>query len=91
VSCTACELSKADPSNDRHWDPTGKCKGCIARALASTGAHVESQELQAITPKYRSELEIFFGESWKLGHERVKEWADRITSVARQRAAGAKP
>lgn len=84
MSCRACRDAERDPMRD---DFIAHCRGCEARALASVGAHVESQEIGAMTPHYRSTLERFFGDDWKQGHELVKAWADRITAAnARQKA-----
>ncbi len=54
----------------------------MARALAATGAHIESAELKAMTPRYRGALETLFGAQWQRADERVREWGNRITSAA---------
>ena len=78
--CDACEASQADPIHNNQW--TAGCEGCYARALAATGAHLESQERQTITPEYRKTLKIMFGARWHEGHERVSEWAKLIRMAA---------
>jgi hypothetical protein len=81
MTCTACERSKADPINDRHW--TAHCLGCKARALAAIGIHSDAVEIGQISPAYRGTLERLFGEQWRLGHAKVSEWHSRIRDAAR--------
>jgi hypothetical protein len=51
----------------------------MARALAATGAHLESAALGQIQMPYRIALEKLFGFSnWESGHAQVKEWASLI-------------
>jgi hypothetical protein len=80
MTCTACERSKADPTNDRHW--TEHCLGCKARALAAIGVHSDQVEADLLTPAYRGTLERLFGDQWRLGHAKVSEWHRRIRKAA---------
>jgi len=80
VTCTACERSKADPINDRHW--TAHCLSCKARALAAIGIHSDAVEIGQISPAYRGTLERLFGDQWRLGHAKVSEWHSRIRAAA---------
>lgn len=81
MTCKHCR--DAEEQDDPTRDPfTAHCRSCKARALASIGAHVESQEMGAITPHYRSVLERIFGDDWKQGHELVRTWGRRITAAA---------
>lgn len=57
---------------------TPGCESCMARALAVTGAHFESQQAGRMTEQYRTALEKCFGDGWKAGHEAVKEWGARM-------------
>ena len=85
MSCHACATSKADPMNDRHW--RNGCGGCKARALAATGAHIESSSIGAMTPQYRQVLEKMFGDQWERGAADVAEWAALIEAAARRARA----
>lgn len=82
MTCKACTDAEREPTRDEF---RRGCRSCEARALASIGAHVESLELRCITPQYRATLEALFGETWKEGHELVKQWAQKITSAAARR------
>lgn len=89
MSCKACELAESDPRKDMLHKG---CMSCEARALASIGAHVESTEAGAMTPRYRSVLERLFGDDWKKGHELVRKWAKRIAEIsAHERAKSKEP
>lgn len=87
MSCKACELAERDPRKDMLHKG---CMSCEARALASIGAHVESAEAGAITPRFRAVLERLFGEDWKQGHELVRKWAKRIAEISAQERAQAR-
>ena len=86
MTCKDCRDAESNPVRDGF---TARCRGCEARALASIGAHIESQELGSMTPHYRATLERVFGADWKQGAEQVKAWAQRITEAAARRKAGA--
>lgn len=69
--------------------PNYDCMGCRARAFAQIGAYVDDvmgESVQSI--HYRSALERLFGERWRLGHERVKEWNSRIRAASARTEAG---
>ena len=57
------------------------CESCSARALAVTGAHIESKAAGRVTPRYVEMLKGTFGERWKEGAEQVKQWAARIAAT----------
>lgn len=76
MGCPACAAAESTPNRDGFEQD---CCGCKARALAATGAHLESAERGGITPQYREALEKLFGaDAWREGHELVKGWAIKI-------------
>ncbi len=75
MTCPSCDAAQAQP---RAAQFTPGCDSCMARALAVTGAHSESQQAGHLTEQYRTALEKCFGEAWQRGHESVKEWAKRM-------------
>ena len=81
MACPSCTAAERTPNKDGFEDD---CRSCKARALAATGAHLESEERKGITPAYRQALEKMFGaESWRDGHELVKGWAKRMKGARR--------
>lgn len=86
MTCKDCRDAESNPVRDGF---TARCRGCEARALASIGAHIESQELGSMTPHYRATLERVFGSEWKHGAELVKQWAGRIAQASAARKARA--
>lgn len=78
MSCTECDRAKADPRRDCF---TPRCEGCMGRALAAIGEHAAEALADEFTPAYRQTLERLFGDHWKLGHLKVKEWTRRIASA----------
>jgi hypothetical protein len=78
--CTACTKAMTAPRIDL-W--AANCESCSARALAVTGAHVESKAAGRVTPRYVEVLKGIFGERWKEGAELVKQWAVRATAAQR--------
>ena len=76
MGCPACAAAESTPNRDGFEQD---CRGCKARALAATGAHIESAERGGITPAYRVALEKLFGaDAWRDGHELVKGWARKL-------------
>lgn len=76
MMCPACAAAQSTPNRDGFEQD---CISCKARALAVTGAHLESAERGGITPQYRASLEMMFGaDKWREGHEMVKGWATKI-------------
>jgi len=86
MSCRACTDALADPRRD---DYAARCDGCLARALAAIGGHIESVEAGAVTPQYRRALEKLFGDRWRAGDAEVRVWGDRITAARRRAEAAA--
>jgi hypothetical protein len=83
MACRACVAAERTPNKDGFEQD---CRGCKARALAATGAHVESAERGGITPQYRAALEKLFGaEAWREGHEMVKAWASKLRAAKGRR------
>ncbi len=69
TSCPSCFAAEATPTSDRY---SANCTGCMARALAATGAHLLPRE------QYREAVRKVFGEKAQEGHEGVREWAQRL-------------
>ena len=86
MSCRYCTEAKSNPTRDGF---AKGCRSCEARALASIGAHIESQDLGVITPHYRATLERVFGAEWKQGGELVKTWGQCITAASTRTKARA--
>lgn len=64
----------------------------MGRALAAIGAHAADALADEFTPAYRTTLERLFGERWRQGHSKVKDWTQRIAAAtASARAAEIKP
>lgn len=87
MSCRACTAAERHPRSDVL---ASGCMSCEARALASIGSHIESVEINVITPQYRSTLERVFGDRWRQGHELVKTWGQRISEATAREKARAK-
>ena len=75
MTCPACTEALRKP---RVNDFTLGCHSCKARALACTGAHLESSVAGKLTLSYRGVLEALFGEGWRAGGDEVKVWAARM-------------
>lgn len=75
MTCPSCDQAMQQPKSAQF---TPGCESCMARALAVTGAHSESQQSGRMTEQYRTALKKCFGEDWQRGHESVKEWAGRM-------------
>jgi hypothetical protein len=82
IGCPACAAAESTPNRD---GLERDCRGCTARALAATGAHLESEQRGGITPQYRAALEKLFGAGWREGHELVKGWACKLRKGRRVR------
>ena len=87
MTCRACTAAEKDPARD---DYIARCDGCLARALAAIGGHIESAQAGAVTPQYRRALEKLFGDRWRAMDAEVRAWGDRITSARRRAAAASK-
>ena len=58
---------------------TPGCESCMARALAVTGAHFESQQAGHMTEQYRTaSRKMLHAMAGRRGMEAVKEWAPRM-------------
>lgn len=75
MTCQPCADAEAQPNAATFGQG---CHSCMARALAGTGAHLESQATGSMTEQYRTALDKCFGEDWKRGHEMVKEWGAKV-------------
>ena len=75
MTCDACTAAESQPNAATFGQG---CTSCLARALAVTGAHLESQQAGAMTEQYRTALAKCFGEAWKEGHEMVKGWGAKV-------------
>lgn len=77
--CDACASAETQPDRDEF---RRDCRSCVARALAATGAHIESAAKGGITQQYRGALGKLFGaDKWREGHELVKVWASKIRAA----------
>jgi hypothetical protein len=84
MTCTLCERAKANPRRD---GGTPGCDGCKGRALAALGGHAAEALADEFTPAYRNTLERLFGDRWKQGHAKVKDWTQRISAATAQAKA----
>ena len=75
--CFACAIAKVNPRAARF---DAGCSECSARALAGDPRFHAATQSNTITPAYRAALQAVFGAGWKEGHERIKEWAKKMTS-----------
>jgi hypothetical protein len=80
MTCPSCERAENDPRCDEF---TAGCVSCKARALAATGAHLESAEAKQMTLHYASVLKSMFGDGWKEGNTLVKAWAAKMDQLKR--------
>lgn len=78
MTCWGC----TDWQNGGHGYTAG-CPECAARALATSPGYFEAAQANAITPRYRAALQQTYGADWRAGHERVREWAERINKERR--------
>lgn len=79
MTCKSCEVALLAPRID---GGTPGCDGCLARALAATGAHEESARVERITDGYKAALVSLFGIEWAAGHAQVKTWGARMRHAA---------
>lgn len=84
MNCAACKAAEREPRADYF---RAGCSSCEARALAVTGAHLESLKANSLTPQYRQALITLFGDQWREGHEEVKRWAMQIERTIRNKRA----
>lgn len=75
TDCPACAEAQRNPLTGMYQ---AGCKECSARALASSPSHFLAAQAGKILPTYRDALRAVFGDEWKAGHARVKEWAGRL-------------
>lgn len=75
MTCEACTTAQANPFSGLY---RAGCPECKARALAQSPQFFDAVAAEAITPNYRSALELSFGAEWKEGHARVKAWAEKL-------------
>lgn len=74
-NCTAAQTIK-------HWAIYhSACHGCKVRALAGSPAFFEAIQANALTPRYRSELQANFGQHWRNAHEQVKAELKRMKEM----------
>ncbi len=78
MTCTDCQ----EAQTDKHWPIfQADCRGCKVRALAGGPAYHTAMAANALTPNYRSALQLAFGEDWKSGHEEVKAEYERLKAT----------
>lgn len=51
-----------------------KCLGCAAREIEDSPEFWAAQAAGTTTPEYQARLRKHWGDNWKEGHARVKEW-----------------
>lgn len=78
MTCPYCESAKTI----KHYALfQADCHGCKVRALAGSPTFFESIQANALTPRYRSELQANFGEHWRAAHEQVKAEMKRMKEM----------
>ena len=78
TTCTDCLAADGNPL----WGGFhGPCDACTSRALAHGPIYFAAAQADALIPAYRSALQVAFGKDWQAGHERVKAWAQRISTA----------
>lgn len=78
MTCTNCEQARTT----KHWAVfQADCHGCKVRALAGSTAFFEAIQANALTPRYRSELQANFGQHWRNAHEQVKAELKRMKEM----------
>jgi len=75
MTCADCQAAQANP---HHATFAGSCDDCAARMLAHSHEAREARSLGQVTPSYRRALGNAFGSAWREGHERVRQWAQRL-------------
>lgn len=75
MSCADCTAAQTAPLRDGF---TRGCVECLARVLAATGAHLESEAAGKRTEAYTDALKTLFGDKADAGHQAVKQWAKAI-------------
>lgn len=83
--CQQCADAMTDPRSEQF---SAGCEGCTARALAATGAHLESKRAGRMTAVYRGALDKLFGARAADGHKAVIGWANRIAAWDLAKARG---
>lgn len=78
MTCQACAIAKVNPLTGRY---DSGCDECFVRSLASSLHFHYATQANAITPDYRDALRGQFGDEWRVGHDRVKAWADKINQA----------
>lgn len=80
MSCADCTTAEANPRSARY---TRDCDECRARAFANSPEYFDSARAEAMTPAYRSALQLTFGANWKHAHTRVRFHSDRIHAAGK--------
>jgi hypothetical protein len=76
-----CEDCTAAMSNPRWGGYHASCSECSARALARSPDSFKSMADGVMTVGYKKALRDVFGDDWRDGHKRVREWAARIDAA----------
>jgi hypothetical protein len=78
MNCDNCKQAQAV----KHWAMfQADCHGCKVRAVAVSPAFFEAIQANALTTRYRSELQANFGQHWRNAHEQVKAEFKRMKEM----------
>lgn len=75
IECWGCSHAAKDP---RTHSFTAGCFECDARAVANCQEFNQATSKLVITTAYKQLLCAIFGDKWLQGHNRAKEWAQKI-------------
>lgn len=88
MTCPDCQKAQTI----KHWGGYhANCHGCKVRSLACGPAYFTAMQANAMTPGYRSALQVMFGENWKQAHEEVKAEHQRLQGMQQAIDGGVLP
>lgn len=76
-----CEGCTAAESNPLSGLVLAHCNECAARSIAKSHPYWVAMRADAMTPDYRSALQLIFGADWQNGHTMARAWADKLAGV----------
>lgn len=85
MSCESCAAADSNPHTGRYQ---AGCVECQSRALAISPAFFDSKTAGKRTKEYQSALGAVGGRgNEESTHERVKEWAKRMSAAQKEKPA----